>query len=199
MRKSELLNLTWADIDFDAQIVEVSPKENSNETWEWRIKDTDRRNLPLAQDVAQLLVNLQNGRPNGYPYVFVPPGRYDHIQQKLRATGKWTLTRARTSVVNNFKRMFDRILAAASVKSGTFHDLRKTAITNWFYEGLNIYDVMRLAGHSKYEATYRFYLQVKDGLLDRARRAITHTVSRKLLQKCCNRDFGGDNEKGQQA
>ena len=38
------------------------------------------------------------------------------------------------------------------------HDLRKTAITNWFYQGLNIYDVMRLAGHSKYETTYRFYL-----------------------------------------
>ena len=199
MRKSELLNLTWADIDFEAQIVEVSPKESTAETWEWRIKDTDRRNLPLTQDVVKLLVNLQNGRPEGYPYVFVPPERYDHIQQKLRAMGNWTLSHARTTVINNFKRMFDRILAAASVKAGTFHDLRKTAITNWFYQGLNIYDVMRLAGHSKYETTYRFYLQVKDGLVDRARCAIAHTVSQELLQKCCSRGSNGDKEKGQQA
>ena len=92
-----------------------------------------------------------------------------------------------------------RLAAAAAVKAGTFHDLRKTAITNWFYQELNIYDVMRLAGHSKYETTYRFYLEVKDGLLDRARRAITHTVSRELLQKCCSRVSGGDNEKGRQA
>jgi len=198
MRKSELLNLTWADIDFDAQIVEVSPKENNKETWEWRIKDTDRRSLPLTQDVTQLLINFQNSRLDGYPYVFVPPGRYDHIHQNLRATGKWTFTHARTSVINNFKRMFDRILAAASVKAGTFHDLRKTAITNWFYQGLNIYDVMRLAGHAKYETTYRFYLQVKDGLMDRARRAITHTVSQELLQKCCSSGFEGDIEKGRQ-
>jgi integrase len=199
MRKSELLNLTWADIDFEAQIVEVSPKESTAETWEWRIKDTDRRTLPLTQDVVRLLVNLQNGRPEGYPYVLVPTERYDHIQQKLRASGRWTLSHARTSVINNFKRMFDKILAVAAVKAGTFHDLRKTAITNWFYQGLNIYDVMRLAGHSKYETTYRFYLEVKDGLVDRARGAITHTVSRELLQKCCSRGSGSDIEKGQQA
>ena len=86
--------------------------------------------------------------------------------------------------------MFDTILAAAHIKCGTFHDLRKTAITEWFYQGLNIFDVMRLAGHSKYETTYRFYLQVKDGLIDRARKATRHTVSPELLQKCCSRVSG---------
>jgi integrase len=196
MRKSELLNLTWVDIDFEALIVEVSPKEDTAETWAWRIKDTDRRVLPLKEDVAQVLVNLQNRRPEGYPYVLVPPGRYDHIQKELRPKGRWRFCHARTSVINNFKRMFDQILAAAGVRAGTFHDLRKTAITNWFYQGLNIYDVMRLAGHSKYETTYRFYLQVKDGLADRARQATTHVVSQELLQKCCSRGSRGSNEKG---
>jgi integrase len=199
MRKSELLNLTWADIDFEAKIVEVSPKDDTAETWEWRIKDTDRRVLPLKKDVLQLLVNLQSRRPEGYPYVLVPPGRYDHIQRGLRAKGKWTFCHARTGIINNFNELFDKILATASVNKGTFHDIRKTAITNWFYQGLNIYDVMKLAGHSKYETTYRFYLQVKDGLMDRARKATTHTVSRELLQKCCSRDLEGDIEKGQQA
>jgi len=196
MRKSELLNLAWADIDFEAQTVEVSPKEDTTETWEWRIKDTDRRVLPLKEDVIQLLVNIQNRRPEGYPYVLLPPERYDHIQTDLRPNEKWTFCHARTTVINNFNKMFDRILTAVGIQNGTFHDLRKTAITNWFYQGLNIYDVMRLAGHSKYETTYRFYLQVKDGLVDRARQATTHTVSQELLQKCCSRGFRGSNEKG---
>lgn len=199
MRKSELLNLTWADVDFGARVIEVSPKQDTVETWEWRIKDTDRRTLPLKDDVVLLLVSLQNRRPAGYPYVLVPPNRYDCIQKGLRARGQWTLCHARTSVINNFKKGFDRILAAAAVPGGTFHDLRRTTITAWFYQGLNIFDVMRLAGHSKYETTYRFYLQVKDGLMERARRATSHTVSQELLQKCCNGGFREPHEKGQQA
>jgi hypothetical protein len=196
MRKSELLNLTWADIDFESRVVEVSPKEDTPETWEWRIKDTDRRTLSLKEDVIRLLINLQDQRPEGYPYVLVPPRRYDYIQNHLRATGEWTLSHARTSVINNFKVMFDRILAAAHVKNGTFHDLRRTAITEWLYQGLNIFDVMRLAGHSKYETTYQFYLQVKDGLMDRARGATRHCVSPELLQKCCSRVSGERKSKG---
>jgi integrase len=102
MRKSELLNLTWGDIDFEEYTVFVSPKLDTDETWEWKIKDTDCRILPLMEDTVRLLVNLQNRRPEGYPYVLVPPGRYDHIQENLRKKGKWTLCHARTSIVHNF-------------------------------------------------------------------------------------------------
>ena len=196
MRKSELLNLTWGDIDFEEHTVFVSPKQDTNETWEWKIKDTDCRLLPLTQDTVQLLVNLQNRRPEGYPYVLVPLERYDHIQENVRKTGRWTLCHARTSVVNSFNTRFDKILANAGVKKGTFHDIRRTTITNWFYQGLSIYDVMKLAGHSKFETTYKFYLQVKDGLLDRARKATTHAVSPELLQKCCSSDIRGFNKRG---
>ncbi|MHC4509832.1 MAG: tyrosine-type recombinase/integrase [Planctomycetota bacterium] len=61
MRKSELLNLSWADIDFAAQIVEVSPKESTAETWEWRIKDTDRRSLPLRSHPRRARPRHGNG------------------------------------------------------------------------------------------------------------------------------------------
>lgn len=185
MRKSELLNLVWSDVDFGEMIVEVSPKENTAETWEWKIKDTDRRFLPLKEDVSHLLIDLQNRRPEGYPYVFVPPGRYDHIQKELRPTTTWSLSSARNKVVNNFTRQFDKILSKAHVSTGTFHDIRKTAITNWFRQGLSEYDVMTLAGHADFETTHRFYLAVADDLVGRARQAITHQVSQNLLQKCC--------------
>jgi len=60
------------------------------------------------------------------------------------------------------------------------------AIPEWFYQGWNIFDVMRLAGHSKYETTCRFYLRVADGLMDRVRKATRRTVSSERLQKCCS-------------
>jgi integrase len=77
------------------------------------------------------------------------------------------------------------------VDKGTFHDIRKTAITNWFRQGLSEYNVMTLAGHSDFETTHRFYLAVADDLVARARQAITHRVNPKLLEKCCRRNLKG--------
>ena len=34
MRCAELLNCTWADIDFDAQTIELNSKKNTKKTWE---------------------------------------------------------------------------------------------------------------------------------------------------------------------
>ncbi len=53
----------------------------------------------------------------------------------------------------------------------SFLDIRRTAITNWFYQGLSIHDVMKLAGHAKFKSTHRFYLDVADDLVARARQA----------------------------
>jgi integrase len=193
MRKSEMLNMVWTDIDFGEMTIDVTPKKSTDETWEWKIKDTDRRTLPLKEDVSQLLIEVQNRRPEGYPYVLVPPGRYDHIQQVLRPKGKWTLSSARNSVINNFTRQFHKILVVAHVEKRTFHDIRKTAITNWFRQGVSEYDVMTLAGHANFATTHKFYLAVADDLVDRARQAITHQVSRELLQKCCQYSQRGAN------
>jgi site-specific recombinase XerD len=48
LRRGELLNYTWRDIDFEEQTIKVSSKANTTETWEWLIKDTDCRTLPLT-------------------------------------------------------------------------------------------------------------------------------------------------------
>ena len=184
MRKSELLNLVWDDVNFEAMTIEVNAKENTSQTWEWRIKDTDHRDLPLMDDVKHLLIELKHRRPNNYPYVLVPPARYEYIQQ-TRQKGKWTLSSARYSVINNFTRQFNKILELADVSKKTFHDIRRTAITGWFREGLSEYDVMTLAGHANFETTHNFYLAIADDLMARARKAVTHQVSQDLLRKSC--------------
>lgn len=170
MRKGELLNAVWSDVDFDAQTIDVQDKEDTKNTWEWRIKDSDYRTLPLTEEVVSLLVDFQASQPEGYPYVLVPPSRYDHIQ-RLRKIGKWKFTNARNKVINNFSRQFNSIRTKAGVKKGTFHDLRRTALRNWLSNDVSEYDVMTLAGHSKFETTHKFYLSVADDLVDRARKA----------------------------
>ena len=170
MRRAELLNCTWSDVDFDEQVINITPKEDTKHTWRWDIKDTDERTLPLTDEITQLLVDHQARQPEGYPYVFVPVSRYDFIQD-LRTKGKWKYSDSRLKVVNNFTRQFEKILKSANVKKGQFHDIRRTAITNWFANGMNENDVMVLAGHANFATTHEFYLAVADDLVDRARRA----------------------------
>ncbi len=181
MRRSELLNCTWSDIDFEDMTIEVSPKNSTDYTWEWLIKDTDRRELPLTRNVLQMLADHQTQQPEGYPYVFVPPARYDHIQQ-LREQGKWTLKDARLKVVNNFSRKFEKILKMAGVRKRKFHCFRNTALTNWIANDMSEHDVMTLAGHSSFSTTHEFYLAVADDLVDRARVAAEQSVDKNLAR-----------------
>ena len=180
--RAELLNCTWADIDFGAQTIEVNPKEDTRDTWKWLIKDSDRRTLPLTEGIVQMLADYQSRQPEGHPYVFVPPARYDYIQNVLRPKGKWTLSDSRLKVVNNFKRSLDKILRRASIKTGTFHDIRRTAISMWFANGMSEYDVMTLAGHSSFATTHKFYLAVADDLIHRARVATAQGLCQKLVR-----------------
>ena len=167
MRRGELLNTTWWNIDFENLTIDVSPQKDTEQTWEWHIKDTDRRTLPLTEEVVLLLAKHQEKQPEGYPYVFVPPKRYDRIQQR-RKQGSWTVSQGKCPV-NNFGRQFDAILAYAKVDKGKFHDFRCTCLTRWLSNGLSEYDVMNLAGHAKFETTRQFYLAVREDLLKHAR------------------------------
>ena len=108
-------------------------------------------------------------QPKGYPYVFVPPFRYDRIQQ-LRKRGTWT-SRKGVCPLNNFTRQFRAILHRAGIEHGEFHDLRRTCLSNWFANGLREYDVMKMAGHSSFETTREFYLAIREDLLNRTRMA----------------------------
>jgi integrase len=167
MRRGELLNTTWADIDFDRLTISVSPKLDTTHTWEWRIKDSERRRLPLTADVAELFKAYRTARPQVHPYVFVPPSRYSAIHER-RQQGKWTLEDGRCPV-NNFDRGFRTLLERAEIENGEFHDLRRTCLSRWLANGLTEYDVMQLAGHSEFSTTHRFYLAVRSDLIDRAR------------------------------
>jgi integrase len=68
------------------------------------------------------------------------------------------------------------------MKKGAFHVPRKTAIRNWFAERLREYEVMRLAGHSDFRTTHKYYLAVADSLKDRTREVTARGLCRKFVQ-----------------
>lgn len=127
-----------------------------------------------------MLIDHQAQQP-GYPYVFVPTARYEYIQNVLRPKGRWTLVDASMKVVNNFSRQFNKIREKAGIKKGTFHDIRRKAISTWFANAMSEYDVMVLAGHSSFATTHKFYLAVADDLVDRARVATAQGLRQKLV------------------
>ncbi len=183
MRKSELLNCTWSDIDFETRQLTITAKADTALTWLWLIKDSEERDVPLTDEVLKALTIHQVAQPDGIPYVFVPPLRYAYIQQ-LRQRGEWSLSDARLKISTNFYPQFHRILKKAAVTKGIFHDLRRTAITNWFEDGLSEFDIMKLAGHSSFNTTHQFYLAVSGDLIDRARKASEKVVSHNLSLIC---------------
>ncbi len=169
MRRGEFLNTTWRDIDFARMTVDVSPKKDSTDTWEWYIKDTERRTLPLTAELVSLLVEHQMSQPEGCQYIFVPMARYERIQEYRRA-GQWNVEKGR-SPLSKFCHHFNKIRLLAGIRTGTFHDLRRTCLSNWIVQGLSLHEVKELAGHASIETTERFYLAVRRDVLDRARAA----------------------------
>jgi len=65
----------------------------------------------------------------------------------------------------------------AAYKQGEFHDVRRTALTNWLDDRISEHEVMLLAGHASFSTTHRFYLAAADDLVDRARKAVGKVLS----------------------
>ena len=182
MRRGELLNSTWMDVDFNSGSIEVSPKRDTEHTWEWHIKDNERRTLPLTPEVVDLLTTLQGSQPDGYPYVFLNKERCDRIQ-KRRQEGTWTVTDG-ICPLNNFNDHFNAILNKAGIDNGEFHDLRRTCLTGWVRSGLSTHDIMQLAGHSDFNTTLRFYLAASQDLVQRAREVCQQNMTQNLSHIC---------------
>jgi integrase len=105
-----------------------------------------------------------------FPLKTVPVDRYDFIQAR-RKKGKWNLVSSRLDIINNFYRQLEEIQKRAGIrKKGTFHDLRRTALSRWLGK-MSEYELMSLAGHSSFQTAHNFYLALKKDHLDKARQA----------------------------
>jgi len=143
-------------LDFENQQIHISPKKETAKTIEWEPKDHEKRVVPMADETAQLLANLQAQAKEGFPYIFVSPKRIEKIRERQKI-GKWT---PRSEIINNLGRDFGVIRSRAGVAECTLHDLRRSVITNWARQ-LPIQVVQQLAGHSDISTTRKYYLAVR--------------------------------------
>jgi integrase len=156
LRRDELLNLTWSDIDFEKGRLRVVRKRAAVGKAEWTPKDKDMRLLPLSMEALTVLINLHSSAEEGQVYVFV--------NSKGLAGGDRIKKQ-------NVWRDFQAIRIKAGLPKCSLRDLRKGFCTN-MAEVLPMHVVQELAGHSDIRTTRQYYLRVHPGFIDDARKAM---------------------------
>jgi integrase len=130
LRRSEICNLQWQDIDFQGLRLEVIDREGAH------TKTRQSRVVALRQESATLLAQLYENRKN--EYVFTNPKTFNW------ACGKW----------------FRKLVQQTRIDRGTLHDLRKTCNTLMKNAGVSTEAAMQVLGHSSIEVNQRYYTGV---------------------------------------
>jgi len=166
LRLGEILNLTWADVDFEAGMVRVIRKQGCREATDWEPKDKDARAVPIPKPVVDLLTSAQMSAKDRQVYVFVLE-RGPNIGKRLKRANIW--------------RDFNVIRCRAGVPVCCVHDLRRSYCTN-LARAIPMHVVQELAGHSDIRTTRRYYIKVEPELLDAARRAVEASLEGDALR-----------------
>lgn len=153
LRRAEVLNLTYSDLDFARKLIHVQPKKESRDTWYWEPKGKTCRTLPMPEELEYL------NSPHDQPYVCLSEIRYWRLKQLLKQ-GKFS-ERLRLCPDENFSTPWKRILRRANVADGTFHDLRRTYGTMMAEAGIPQHELAFLMGHASQATTEKFYIKVR--------------------------------------
>ena len=132
LRKSELLNLRWSDIDFDQCTITVQPKED------WNTKNYKSRTISLTPVLYETLKEhwKQRSRPGiKSDYVFTYQG--ERIKRGIRDS-------LRTAV------------AKAGLQNVTLHILRHTFASQLAIAGVPLRYVQELMGHQSFQTTLQY-------------------------------------------
>jgi len=142
MRKSELINLEWNDIDFKRRKIKIQWKEF------WQPK-SGRREIPFSQNLFELLQKLKKENHNNHKSNFVFPHKDGgRIKIKLR------------------EKMI-QIAEKAGIKNLTrLHTLRHTFASHLVMNGVDLPTVKQLMGHSDIQTTMIYAHLAPDHLAD---------------------------------
>ena len=195
LRKGELLNLQWSDIDKANKTVRVAAKRaatfEAGELGElpildWSAKSYHERTIPLP-DATLMLLDQFRSEADASPYVFLSIERLAVIRNAIEA-GQFG---ANYELVNNLHRWFDRIQETgrtllAERKSlkvedlawprGTIHDLRRTYGTR-IARIVPIHVLKEYMGHAKIQTTQEYYLAAEAADAKATRRALDSLVT----------------------
>lgn len=131
MRAGELLGLRWEDVDFERRIISV--RRSIVRGYESSPKNYRHRFIPIASDLLEALSDAR--RPTGYVFSFDPTGKTPLAQPRR---GLWQAQKA------------------AGLRAFGWHVLRHTFASQLVSEGISIYVVQALLGHSTVLMTQRY-------------------------------------------
>ena len=151
MRRSEILNLTVKEIDFEKAMVLLSPKRRTETTWPWEIKNGKMAYIGIPDYAVGWLSQMLEQIPTKQPYLLVPPEHY----RKLIKLEKLSYTQ-RYCPFGNFNRKFNNLLKRAMVEPKRFHTLRDNFGTDQYREWKDIKIVQKLMRHSSIQTTANY-------------------------------------------
>ena len=136
LRKSELVNLRWENVDFERQRIRIESDES------WRTKTGNSREIPLDDTLVRILKELP--RRSEYVFTNTKGRKYAH------------------HLTERVKRLAKRI----GLDCLTLHILRHTFISHLVMSGVQLVAVKELAGHSDIKTTMRYVHLTPDHLRD---------------------------------
>jgi len=176
LRKNEITNLRWEDIDLDAGRVRIQHRlDCPGQYWAWLSKGKHEGEVPMGDLLWATMCRLRELRPWRYP--FLSECRYEGLLSR-----PWPLPeRVRDNPSTNWTREFLWILTKANanrqkkgleiISAGDFHQLRKTAGT-WLAEhGVPEHYVQAMLRHASPETTRKHYVGLNQRQCDAAVRA----------------------------
>ncbi|MFH1965749.1 MAG: site-specific integrase [Acidobacteriota bacterium] len=153
LRRGELINLSWQDIDPRAKTLQVKAKgARSGKT----------RTVPLIAECRDMLIEWKQLTEYGHPGGYVFPDR-------------------KGERLDNINTAFSNLLKAAEVTGLRFNDLRHHYASMLVQEGIQLYTVRELLGHSDLKMTQRYAHLAPDNLKEAAR-ALDNIRSREVEQ-----------------
>ena len=139
LRKGEIANLRWEDIDVEAGTLSVTRKTaDSNKgivAWTAKTKSS-YRTVQLFSDLKDILLIYK--KPAGYV-----------IEDTGINRAKWMLPKE-----------FEEVRKELGVSWFTFHDLRHTFASLLLNQGIDIHVVAKLLGHASMQITYDTYFHM---------------------------------------
>lgn len=125
LRRGEMVHLEWSDVDFAKNILTVCPKNG------WTPKTNECRDVNLSEDLALYLRHLPHSVKNNNVL-------YDYYGDTFSLDGIVT--------------KFSRFVKQAGLKGG-LHKLRHTFASHLVQNGVDLYTVSKLLGHSSIKTT----------------------------------------------
>jgi len=132
MRKSELLNLKWSDIDFEQNTITVQSKTD------WHTKNYKSRVLQLT------------------PALYDTLKRHRNQQQELEIWNEYVFTYKSERIKDGITKSFRTVLNIAGLKGVTLHSLRHTFASQLVLAGVSLREIQELIGHQSFETTLQY-------------------------------------------